>query len=292
MNILVTGANGQLGTELRNLSVGSAHNFVFTDVTQVPGAPTFNLDITNPDAVRLVVDSERIDVIVNCAAYTAVDKAEEDFRTADELNHLAPGYLAAAAAGAGATLIHVSTDYVFPGTACTPIPESAPTGPQSVYGSTKLAGERAVADSGCNYIIFRTAWLYSPYGNNFVKTMLRLTSERESVKVVYDQVGSPTCAEDLAALIMHVLDRGLLDRKGIYHFTDEGAVSWFDFARHICEYAGHKCRVEPCLSAEFPSKVKRPSYSVLDKSLVRKTFGWEVPYWTDSLKKCIEKTGK
>lgn len=275
--------------ELRNASRNSAHHFIFTDVSDVPGLDTVWLDITNKDAVSLVVDSERVDVIVNCAGYTAVDRAEDDEAMARLLNADAPGYLAEVAASYGASLIHISTDYVFSGKDNVPVPETAEPCPQSVYGRTKLAGEKAVRNSSCNYVIIRTAWLYSPYGKNFVKTMKRLTRDNDSIKVVVDQVGSPTCAADLAAAILTIIDSGKISCKGVYHFTDEGAISWYDFARHICSLSGNKCRVEPCLSQEFPSKVDRPHYSVLDKTLIKNTFGVDVPYWLDSLEKYISK---
>lgn len=289
MNILVTGANGQLGTELRLKSAESRHRFVFTDVTEVPGADTVNLDITNIDAIRLVADSERIDLIINCAAYTAVEKAEDDRKMADLLNHKAPGYLADVAKERGATLIHISTDYVFPGNGCVPVQESAAVSPRSVYGHTKLDGEKAVCNSGCNYIILRTAWLYSPFGNNFVKTMRRLTADNDSIQVVFDQVGTPTYAADLASAILHIVDNGLLGHKGIYHFSDEGAVSWYDFAQHIRRLCGNVCDIRPCLSAAFPTKAERPHYSVLDKTLFKETFGFRPPYWLDSLEDCIKR---
>lgn len=289
MNVLITGANGQLGTEIRVLGRTSGSRFIFTDVNDIPGVETVHLDITDIDAVRIVAESEKVDVIVNCAAYTNVDAAEDDEATAALLNAKAPENLAEVAAETGATLIHISTDYVFAGGSCRPIAESAPTGPTSVYGRTKLEGERQIANSGCNYIILRTAWLYSPWGRNFVKTMRNLTSTREEVKVVYDQVGSPTYAADLAAAIIHIIDGGFCSKKGVYHFTDEGAVSWFDFACAVCELSGNSCRMVPCLSTEFPSKVVRPAYSVLDKSLFKRTFGFDIPYWRDSLRACIDR---
>ena len=288
MNILVTGANGQLGTELRILSRQFPDNrYLFTDVTDVPGVETIHLDICDRDAVRLVAASEKIDVIVNCAAYTNVDRAEDDEKTARLLNAGAADNLAFAARETGATLIHISTDYVFSGDGCVPIPETEPTAPRSVYGRTKLEGELAVRNSGCNYIILRTAWLYSPFGKNFVKTMRRLTAENESISVVFDQVGTPTSAADLAAAIMHIIATGQLDKKGIYHFTDEGVASWFDFACAIAALSGNKCDVRPCRSDQFPSKVARPHYSVLDKRLVKETFGVVVPHWYEALKTCI-----
>lgn len=288
MNILVTGANGQLGNSIRDLAGCSGHRFIFTDVSSIPGVETVFLDITDKQTVSLVLDSEKVDLIVNCAAYTNVDKAEEDEQTAYLLNCTAPKNLAEAAKENGCALIHISTDYVFNGLGCTPIPADAKPDPRSAYGRTKLAGERAVADSGCPYVIIRTAWLYSEYGRNFVKTMLHLTEINDTVKVVYDQVGSPTYAADLAAAVLKIADNW--DRSGscICHFTDEGAVSWYDFASEINAAAGHKCAVAACLSSEFPSKVDRPHYSVLDKSLIRSKFGVDVPYWRASLLKCLK----
>lgn len=289
MNILVTGANGQLGRELRNASKGSSHRFIFTDVSQIPGEETIYLDITNVDAIRIISSSERVDMIVNCAAYTNVDKAEEDLATADMLNRQAAGNLAAVAEERGALLIHISTDYVFPGTGHVPYTETDTPDPLGAYGITKYAGEKAVADSGCRYMIFRTAWLYSPYGKNFVKTMMKLTAENESIKVVSDQVGTPTCAADLAELIMKIIDEGLADRTGIYHFTDEGCISWYDFAVAVNDICGHKCAVRPCHTDEFPTKTRRPHYSVLDKTKVKDTFGITIPHWFASLKDCVHR---
>ena len=280
MNILVTGANGQLGNEMRRVSLQSSDHYIFTDVAE--------LDITNLEAVRSMVAEHQVEVIVNCAAYTAVDKAEEDEAMAYLLNATAVANLATAAKEHGATLIHVSTDYVFDGKGCRPYIEDQPTSPTSVYGRTKLQGEEAAAESGCNYLIFRTAWLYSPFGRNFVKTMRTLTAERDSLKVVFDQVGSPTYAGDLAALIVKIIDERALNHCGVYHYSNEGVCSWYDFAREICEMSGNKCNVEPCHSDEFPSKVARPAYSVLDKSKVKATFGVSVPHWKMSLAKCIE----
>lgn len=289
MNVLVTGANGQLGNELRLLSQGSAHNYIFSDVNQVPGVETVYLDITDPAALDIVAGAFPVDVIVNCAAYTNVEKAEDDVAMAELLNCGAVANLAVLAKRNDATLIHVSTDYVFSGTAFKPISEDMDPEPRSVYGATKLAGEKAVADSGCKSIVIRTAWLYSPFGKNFVKTMLSLTASKPGIKVVSDQVGTPTSAADLAAFIAGIIENGQLDRTGTYHFSDEGAISWYDFARAICELAGNSCEIEPCTSAEFPSKVERPHYSVLDKTLAKKTFGIKIPYWKDSLKVCIER---
>lgn len=279
MNILVTGANGQLGNEMRRISISSYDRYIFTDVAE--------LDITNIEAIRNTMVENDINVIVNCAAYTAVDKAEDDEAMAELLNATAVANLATAAKERNATLIHVSTDYVFDGNGCRPYTEEQPTSPASVYGRTKLHGEEAAVKSGCNYLIFRTAWLYSPFGRNFVKTMRSLTAERDSLKVVFDQVGSPTYAGDLAALIFAIIENRALDHKGIYHYSNEGVCSWYDFAREICEMSGNKCDIEPCHSDEFPSKVARPAYSVLDKSKVKATFNVSVPHWKESLAKCI-----
>lgn len=289
MNILVTGANGQLGNELRRLSIGAEDRYIFTDVSEAPDVETVFLDITDPAAVSLVAESEQVDVIVNCAAYTNVDKAEDDAALADLLNCTAAKNLAQTANRLKATLIHISTDYVFPGTACCPIPVDANPAPESVYGATKLAGEKAVRESACKSIIIRTAWLYSPYGRNFVKTMRHLTEVNNSIKVVSDQVGTPTYAADLASLIIHIIETRQTDKTGIYHFTDEGVASWYDFACAIRDLSGNDCDISPCTSEEFPSKVKRPHYSVLDKSLVKSTFDFKIPFWFDSLKKCIER---
>lgn len=289
MNILVTGANGQLGTEIRNLTAGSGDKYIFTDVNSLPDVETVYLDITNPDAIRIIADSEDIDVIVNCAAYTDVDKAETDFRMADLLNNRAAANLAGVAVERNAVLIHISTDYVFGGEIPVPRKPDDEKKPLGVYGSTKLAGEQSIIDSGCKSIIVRTAWLYSPYGKNFVKTMKKLTGELPEVKVVYDQVGTPTYAADLAGLIVGIISRRQTTRTGIYHFTDEGVISWYDFALEISLLCGHGCRIRPCLSEEFPSNVQRPHYSVLDKTSVKEVFGIEIPYWKDSLKKCIER---
>lgn len=282
LNILVTGANGQLGNEIRLRATASRHNYLFTDVAE--------LDITDPEAVRHCVTANRIDAIVNCAAYTNVDKAEEDEAAADRINRLAPAYLAAAAREAGATLVHISTDYVFQGDAHLPYDEEQPTEPLGVYGRTKLAGELAVKESGCNYLIFRTAWLYSRFGNNFVKTMLRLTAERDTLNVVFDQVGTPTHAGDLADAVCGILETERhAGNQGVYHFSDEGVCSWYDFAVEIARLAGNdRCDIRPCHSSEFPSKVRRPAFSVLDKTKVKATFGIRIPHWRDSLATCIE----
>ena len=279
MNILVTGGNGQLGNEMRVVSKESRNRYIFTDVVE--------LDITNLEAIRYMLKMERVDVVVNCAAYTNVDRAEEDEIMADLLNNKAAGNLAVVAKEVGATLIHVSTDYVFQGDKNTPYKEDCETSPLGVYGRTKLAGERSIQATGCNYLIFRTSWLYSSYGKNFVKTMQRLTRDKNSLKVVFDQVGTPTYAGDLAAILYKVIEKDMLDKQGIYHFSNEGVCSWYDFAQEVCELSGNACNIEPCHSDEFPSKVKRPNFSVLDKTKVKETFGAKVPYWKVSLKHCI-----
>lgn len=279
MNILVTGGRGQLGTEMRMVSRNSKNTYVFTDVNE--------LDITDQEAIRKMISDHRINAIVNCAAYTNVDKAEDDYAMADLVNNKAVGNLAVAARDADATLIHVSTDYVFQGDRNVPCREDWPTHPLGVYGVTKLAGEESIRRAGCKYLIFRTAWLYSPYGKNFVKTMRKLTAEKDSLKVVFDQVGTPTYAADLASIIYKIIEDDLLHEQGIYHFSDEGVCSWYDFAKEICELSGNTCDIQPCHSDEFPSKVKRPHFSVLDKTKLKETFGVQVPYWRDSLKKCI-----
>ncbi len=282
MNILVTGANGQLGSEMQRLGAVSPNNYIFTDAAE--------LDVTDAGAVRRAAEQTRAEAIVNCAAYTDVERAEENEAAADRLNRLAPANLAAAAAATGATLIHISTDYVFDGRAHTPYTEQAPTAPLGVYGRTKLAGEQAVEASGCSYLILRTAWLYSAFGNNFLKTMLRLTAERESLKVVFDQIGTPTYAGDLALGIFSVIEGGQLrGHEGLYHFSDEGVCSWYDFAVEIAAAAGHdKCRIEPCCTAEYPTKAPRPAYSVLDKGKFKTTFGIEIPHWRESLLYCLK----
>lgn len=283
MNILVTGANGQLGREMQRLGAVSPNNYLFTDVAE--------LDITDALAVRQAVEQSRAEVIVNCAAYTDVERAEEDEAGADRLNRLAVENLAQAAAATGATLIHISTDYVFDGTSCTPYDEEAATAPLGAYGRTKLAGERAVEASGCSYLILRTAWLYSAHGKNFLKTMLRLTAERESLNVVFDQIGSPTYAGDLALAVFSVIEGGQYKgNEGTYHFSDEGVCSWYDFAVEIAAAAGHdQCRITPCRTADFPTKAARPAYSVLDKGKFKTTFGIEIPHWRESMLYCLKK---
>ena len=294
MTILVTGANGQLGNEMRVLASSSSDSFVFTDVSDAAG--TEYLDITDSDAVGRMVREKSIDVIVNCAAYTNVDAAEDNVELAELLNAAAPGILANAAKEAGALLVHISSDYVFGGEPYnTPCTEDLPCTPTGVYGFSKLHGEQAVQASGCEYVILRSAWLYSEFGKNFVKTMLRLTSEKPRLDVVFDQVGTPTYALDLAEVIGTVIEdwrntRGNYAHGGIYNYTNEGVCSWYDFAKRIAAIAGNfSCEVLPCHSSEFPSKVKRPSFSVLDKTKIKKTFGIGIPYWMDSLEKCMSR---
>lgn len=282
--ILVTGADGQLGREMQIASRGSRNRFIFTDIA----GEHERLDITDPQAIADFVRENHVNVIVNCAAYTNVDKAETDPETANLLNNIAAGNLADAMKAVNGTLIHISTDYVFQGDRNIPCREDWPTEPLGVYGKTKLAGEKSIEATGCASIIIRTAWLYSPFGKNFVKTMRDLTSSRESLKVVFDQVGTPTYAGDLAETICSIIETGQLDKTGIYHFSNEGVCSWFDFAKAICEMSGNTCDIRPCHSDEFPSPVARPHFSVLDKTKIKQTFGIRIPYWTDSLKRCIE----
>ena len=291
MNILVTGANGQLGSEMRLVAVSSNDNYIFTDVVDLPGVETTKLDITDLDAVRAMVMEKDVKVIVNCAAYTNVDKAEDDREFCALLNAKAPENLAVAMKEVDGLLVHVSTDYVFGGdpynTPCREDQKGTPTG---VYGLTKLQGEQAIIASGCHHIIIRTAWLYSEFGKNFVKTMLMLTSTKPQLNVVFDQTGTPTYALDLAEVIYDIVEnRKWAGNDGVYHYSNEGVCSWFDFTKMIAEYAGNTgCDIKPCHSDEFPSKVKRPAYSVIDKTKIKNTFGIAVPYWTDSLKKCIK----
>lgn len=291
MNILVTGANGQLGNEMRIVSRGSQDHYIFTDVVEVEGQETTILDITQLEAIRRVVKEQEIDVIVNCAAYTNVDKAESEPELAELLNAKAPENLARAMKEVGGLLVHVSTDYVFGGDPYnTPCKEDQKGTPTGVYGLTKLHGEERIIATGVDYLIFRTAWLYSEFGKNFVKTMLNLTATKPQLKVVFDQVGTPTYAYDLAKAIFDIIEnRKFGGRTGIYHYSNEGVCSWFDFTKMIAEYAGHTyCDIQPCHSNEFPSPVKRPAYSVLDKTKVKDTFGITIPYWTDSLRTCIK----
>lgn len=291
MNILVTGCNGQLGNCIRNAASAAARFdrdnrddvYLFTDVA--------DLDITDAKAVARMVKENDIRLIVNCAAYTNVDKAEEDAETAELLNAKAVRILADAVKENNGTLFHISTDYVFGGsTGNTPRSEMEPVNPTGVYGVTKLHGEQEIVESGVKALIFRTAWLYSEYGKNFVKTMLNLTATRPELKVVFDQVGTPTYAQDLADAIVSIIDnRQFEGNEGIYHFSNEGVCSWFDFTMMIAQIKGNRdCKVLPCHSDEFPSPVTRPAFSVLDKTKFKKTFNREIPYWTDSLHICIE----
>lgn len=292
MNILVTGANGQLGNEMRIVTKGSKDNYIFTDVVEVDGQKTTILDITDLEAIRKVVRENDVKVIVNCAAWTNVDGAEapEKYDLVELLNAKAPENLAIAMKEVNGLLVHISTDYVFGGDPYnTPCKEDQKGTPTGVYGLTKLHGEQNIQNTGVNYLIFRTAWLYSEFGKNFVKTMLNLTATKPQLKVVFDQVGTPTYAYDLAAAIFDIIEnRKYEGNTGIYHYSNEGVCSWFDFTKMIAEYAGQTaCDIQPCHSDEFPSPVKRPAFSVLDKTKVKETFGVTVPYWTDSLKKCL-----
>lgn len=296
MNILVTGANGQLGNEMRIIAKSSGDKYIFTDVVEVEGNPTTILDITDLSAVKAIVKDQKIDIIVNCAAYTNVDKAETDEALCRVLNAQAPKNLAEAIKEVGGLLIHVSTDYVFGGDPYnTPCKEDQKGTPTGVYGRTKLEGEQNIQSVGCKYAILRTAWLYSEFGKNFVKTMLNLTATKPQLNVVFDQVGTPTYALDLAKaieVIMADYKQGAWNKTGIYHFSNEGVCSWFDFTKMIAAYAGNAdCDIKPCHSDEFPSPVKRPAFSVLDKTKIKNTFNITIPYWTDSLKLCMTNMG-
>lgn len=318
MNILVTGANGQLGNEMRILAKNSTGKYVFTDVVDASeesiamlkklagediDTSTIKLDITNLDAIREVVKREDIDAIVNCAAWTNVDAAEDNYDLAEILNAKAPENLAIAMKEVNGLLVHISTDYVFGGDPYnTPCKEDQIGTPTGVYGLTKLHGEQAIQNVGCNHVIIRTAWLYSEFGKNFVKTMLNLTASKPQLKVVFDQVGTPTYAFDLAQAINTILEDykketlnsqfSILNysKSGVYHFSNEGVCSWYDFTKMIAEYAGNiACDIQSCHSNEFSSKVKRPAYSVLDKTKIKKNYGIIVPYWLESLQECIRK---
>lgn len=296
MNILITGANGQLGNEMRIMAEHSQDRYVFTDVNQVEGVETTFLDITDLEAVKAMVAKERIEAIVNCAAYTNVDAAESNEALAEKLNAEAPENLAKAMKEVNGLLVQISTDYVFGkepyNVPCKEDQQGTPTG---VYGLTKLHGEQKIIATGCKHVIIRTAWLYSEFGKNFCKTMMNLTATKPQLKVVFDQVGTPTYALDLAKAIDTVLKdysavraNNQYEKSGIYHYSNEGVCSWFDFTKMIAEYNGTTaCDVQPCHSHEFPSPVTRPSYSVLDKTKIKETFGIQVPYWTESLKQCI-----
>lgn len=280
MNILVTGCNGQLGNEIQLLEkCYDNHTFFNTDVQE--------LDITNTDAVNRFVEDNKIDGIINCAAYTAVDKAESDIELCTLINTDAPGILAAAIEQRNGWLVQISTDYVFDGKGYTPLTEDLPTSPIGVYGRTKLAGEQKAQQECSKTMIIRTAWLYSTFGNNFVKTMLRLGKERDSLNVIFDQVGTPTYARDLAAAILIAVDKGVI--PGIYHFSNEGVISWYDFTKAIHRIAGiTDCDVKPIHTVEYPTPAERPHYSVLDKTKIKKTYDITIPYWEESLKSCIQ----
>ena len=307
MTILITGANGQLGNEMRIVAKNSKDSYIFTDVVDASEesiamlrklagndikTDTVHLDITNLDDIREIVKSEGVNAIVNCSAYTNVDGAETNQELAELLNAKAPQNLAVAMKEVGGTLIHISTDYVFGkepyNTPCKEDQKGTPTG---VYGLTKLHGEQNIIASGCNYIIIRTAWLYSEFGKNFVRTMLNLTATRPELKVVFDQVGTPTYAYDLANAIKTIIEQKNLilnSQFSIFNYSNEGVCSWFDFTKMIAEYSGQtNCDIKPCHSEEFPSPVKRPAFSVLDKTKIKQTYSIAVPYWTDSLKKCL-----
>ena len=292
--VLITGANGQLGNEMRIVAMCSNDRYIFTDVNEAEGIETTFLDITDLEAVRRIVSEYKVDVIVNCAAYTNVDAAESNEALAEKLNATAPENLAFAMKETNGLLIQISTDYVFGkepyNIPCKEDQKGTPTG---VYGMTKLHGEQRIAATGCNHIIIRTAWLYSEFGKNFCKTMMNLTATKPQLKVVFDQVGTPTYALDLAQAIATVIEKFDGSQNGIYHYSNEGVCSWFDFTKMIAEYNGTTdCDVLPCHSDEFPSPVKRPAYSVLDKTKIKEVFGVKIPYWTDSLKKCISNLKK
>lgn len=304
MNILVTGANGQLGNEMRIIAKHSDDNYIFTDVNQVEGVETTYLDITDMAAIRKAVSDNHVNVIVNCAAWTNVDACETDDRLAalaEKLNADAPENLAKAIKEVNGLFVQISTDYVFGkepyNTPCREDQNGTPTG---VYGTTKLHGEQKIMASDVKYVIIRTAWLYSEFGKNFCKTMLNLTATKSEVNVVFDQCGTPTYAYDLAKAIGIIIEDYKKEaslpqysKTGIYHFSNEGVCSWFDFTKMIAEYSGHnECEIKPCYSVDYPSPVKRPAYSVLDKSKIKNTFGVRVPYWTDSLKLCISNLQK
>ncbi|MBR2193703.1 MAG: dTDP-4-dehydrorhamnose reductase [Bacteroidaceae bacterium] len=279
MKILITGCNGQLGNEMQLLAKKNPqHQYFFTDVEE--------LDITDAEAIDKFVQENEVDCIVNCAAYTAVDKAEENVKLCDLLNNVAPGYLAKAIEKRDGCMIQVSTDYVFDGTNHVPYKEDEPTCPNSVYGRTKLAGEKQVQENCKKWMIIRTAWLYSTFGNNFVKTMIRLGQTKPELGVIFDQIGTPTYARDLAAAIFAAINQGVV--TGVYHFSNEGVISWYDFTKAIHRIAGiTTCQVRPLHTEEYPTPAARPHYSVLDKTKIKATYGITIPYWEESLKECI-----
>ena len=282
MTILVTGGNGQLGRAMRLASAESRHRYIFTDIEE--------LNIVSTEAIEAFFSREGVDVVVNCAAYTAVDLAEDEESIADNINHRAVALLAEACKRHNATLIHISTDYIFDGKATTPYAEESSPAPINAYGRTKWAGEEAIAESGCRAIILRTQWLYSEFGRNFLKTMLTLFASRDEVRVVADQIGTPTYAGDLAEAICAIIEGGKIEECGTYHYSNLGECSWYDFATEIAIAAGNtNCKVLPCHSSEFPSPVTRPSFSVLDKSKIKDTFGIDIPHWRDSMLYCIKR---
>lgn len=288
MNILVTGANGQLGREMQAVTRESKDHYIFTDVCE----GYTHLDITSADDIRQMVRQNQVKCVINCAAWTNVDAAETAGDIVERLNATAPGYLAEAMAEVGGLLVHVSTDYVFGAepynTPCREDQQGTPTG---VYGQTKLHGEQLIKRSGADHIIIRTAWLYSEFGHNFVKTMMSLTASKPRLNVVFDQCGTPTYALDLAAAIFDIVEnRKYVGNEGVYHYSNEGVCSWYDFAVNIARLAGNTdCDIRPCHSDEFPSPVKRPAYSVLDKTKIKRVFGLDIPYWTDSLRQCMQR---
>lgn len=284
-NILVTGSNGQLGNEIRDLSKSYNDNFTFTDRS--------TLDITNKEAIKTFVKKENIDTIINCSAYTAVDKAETDAENADKVNHLAIQYLAEITKEKNLKLIHISTDYVFDGKNHIPYTENDPTIPNTIYGKTKLAGEKTITEIGPNNsIIIRTSWVYSSYGNNFVKTMLNLGKTKERLTVIDDQVGTPTYAADLAKAILDIIPQLNNEQPQIYHYSNEGVLSWYDFAKKIMEMAKLKCEIVPIATKDYPTPAKRPHYSLLNKAKIKKEFGITIPYWKDSLDRCLKILGE
>ena len=289
MKILVTGCNGQLGNEMQlQAKENPQHEYFFTDVVIPEGSSVQKLDITNEAEVEDFVNSNSIDCIVNCAAFTAVDKAESDKEFCNLLNNIAPSYLAKAVGKRGGSIVQVSTDYVFDGTSYKPVTEELPTCPNSVYGSTKQAGEESVKENCQQHLIIRTAWLYSTFGNNFVKTMIRLGKEKSELGVIFDQVGTPTYAKDLATAIFVAINKGIV--PGTYHFSNEGVTSWYDFTKAIHRIAGiTTCHVKPLHTTEYPTPAARPHYSVLDKTKIKNTYGIEIPHWEDSLRECISK---
>lgn len=280
MNILVIGASGQLGQELRVVAEGSAQHYTFASRSE--------LDVTDQLAIRHFVQDHHIDTIINCSAYTAVDRAEDEPEEADCINHQAVAALAALAKAQGLYLIHISTDYVFAGDSHRPITEEETPRPQSVYGRTKLLGEDAIRRAGCRALILRTSWLYSTYGANFLKTMCRLMQERQELSIVFDQIGTPTYARDLARFIVSYLEQDKGTRQeGTYHFSDEGVASWYDFAEAIRHRMGYSCQLHPIRSEQYPTKATRPSYSVLDKAKLKRDFGITLPHWQTSLEDCL-----